>query len=53
MRGVLVKAVGETAGAAYMPPLRAWAADGGALELVWWERDPEASLAGVLAGLDG
>ena len=53
MRGVLVKAVGETADAAYIPPLRQWAADGGALELVWWERDPEASLAGVLEGLNG
>jgi pimeloyl-ACP methyl ester carboxylesterase len=53
MRGVLVKAVGETAGAAYIPPLRQWAAGGGALELVWWERDPEASLDGVLKGLDG
>lgn len=53
MRGVLVKAVGETAGAAYIPPLRQWASDGGAVELVWWEHDPEASLAGVLAGLDG
>jgi pimeloyl-ACP methyl ester carboxylesterase len=53
MRGVLVKAVGETADSAYIPPLRQWAADGGALELVWWERDPEASLAGVLEGLDG
>jgi pimeloyl-ACP methyl ester carboxylesterase len=53
MRGVLVKAVGETAAAAYMPPLRQWAAAGGALELVWWERDPEASLDGVLRGLDG
>lgn len=53
MRGVLVKAVGETADAAYIPPLRQWAADGGALELVWWERDPEASLAGVLKGLNG
>jgi hypothetical protein len=53
MRGVLVKAVGETAEAAYIPPLRQWASDGGAVELVWWERDSEASLAGVLAGLDG
>ena len=51
MRGVLVKAVGETASAAYMPPLRQWAANGGVLELVWWERDPEASLDGVLTGL--
>jgi hypothetical protein len=53
MRGVLVKAVGETATAAYMPELRQWAANGGILELVWWERDPEASLEGVLTGLDG
>jgi pimeloyl-ACP methyl ester carboxylesterase len=53
MRGVLVKAVNETADAAYMAPLRQWVAAGGALELVWWERDPEASLDGVLTGLDG
>ena len=53
MRGVLVKAVAETADAAYVPPLRPWASDGGALELVWGERDHEASLAGVLEGLKG
>jgi pimeloyl-ACP methyl ester carboxylesterase len=53
MRGVLVKAVNETASAAYIPPLRQWVAGGGALELVWWERDPEASLQGVLSGLNG
>ena len=53
MRGVLVKAVGETATAAYMPPLRQWVGDGGVLELVWWEQDPEASLDGVLGNLDG
>lgn len=53
MRGVLVKAVNETANAAYIAPLRQWTAGGGALELVWWEHDPEASLDGVLTGLDG
>jgi pimeloyl-ACP methyl ester carboxylesterase len=53
MRGVLVKAVSETASAAYIPPLRQWAEGGGALELVWWESDTEASLDGVLAGLNG
>lgn len=51
MRGVLVKAVNETANAAYIPPLRRWVAGGGALELVWWEHDPQASLQGVLSGL--
>ena len=53
MRGVLVKAVTETAGAAYMPALGAWALEGGALELVWGERDDAASLAGVRAALAG
>jgi len=53
MRGVLVKAVGETASAAYLPSLRAWAAAGKPLELVWWERDQQASLDGVLSGLGG
>jgi pimeloyl-ACP methyl ester carboxylesterase len=51
MRGVLVKAVGETSGAAYMPLLRTWASAGGAVELVWGELDRVASLAGVQAGL--
>jgi pimeloyl-ACP methyl ester carboxylesterase len=53
MRGVLVKAVRETASAAYIPPLRAWAGDGNALELVWGASDREAPLAGVTSGLDG
>ncbi len=53
MRGVLVKAVSETANAAYMPPLRAWAEAGNPVELVWGENDREASLAGVRAGLEG
>jgi len=53
MRGVLVRAVSETAKAAYMPPLRAWAGAGKPVELVWGEGDQEASLAGVRAGLDG
>jgi pimeloyl-ACP methyl ester carboxylesterase len=52
MRGVLVKAVNETADAAYIAPLRQWTGGGGALELVWWEHDPEASLEGVLTGLE-
>src|SRR6202020_1125891 len=53
MRGVLVKAIDETANAAYIPPLRAWAGAGNAVELVWGEGDKEASLAGVREGLDG
>ena len=53
MRGVLVRAASETASAAYVPPLRPWASDGGAVELVWGERDTEASFAGVIAQLDG
>jgi hypothetical protein len=53
MRGVLVRAVPETASAVYMPPLRAWAAAGNPVELVWGEGDREASLAGLRAGLDG
>jgi pimeloyl-ACP methyl ester carboxylesterase len=53
MRGVLVKAVNETASAAYMPPLRAWAGAGNPVELVWGDDDKVASLAGVKAGLDG
>jgi pimeloyl-ACP methyl ester carboxylesterase len=53
MRGVLVKAVSETANAVYMPPLRAWAEAGKPVELVWGEEDGEASLAGVRAALDG
>ena len=39
MRGVLVKAVAETARAAYMPAVRSWAGAGRPLELVWGERD--------------
>jgi pimeloyl-ACP methyl ester carboxylesterase len=53
MRGVLVKAINETASAAYLPPLRAWAGAGNPVELVWGERDKEALLAGVQEGLDG
>jgi len=53
MRGVLVKAVNETASAAYMPPLREWARAGKPVELVWGEDDKEAPLAGVWAGLEG
>jgi pimeloyl-ACP methyl ester carboxylesterase len=53
MRGVLVKAVNETAGAAYMPLLRAWAGAGKPVELVWGEDDKEASLAGVTTLLEG
>jgi pimeloyl-ACP methyl ester carboxylesterase len=53
MRGVLVKAVNETARAAYMAPLRAWAGAGKPVELVWGEGDKEASLAGVTTRLEG
>ncbi|HMK96627.1 MAG TPA: alpha/beta hydrolase, partial [Acidimicrobiales bacterium] len=53
MRGVLVKAVQETARAAYMQPLRHWASAGGELELVWGAEDREASLAGVEEALAG
>jgi pimeloyl-ACP methyl ester carboxylesterase len=53
MRGVLVKAVAETAGAAYVPALRSWAAAGRALELVWGEHDTVASLAGLERALEG
>jgi hypothetical protein len=51
MRGVLVKAVGETASAAYVPTLAQWVATGGDLELVWGEGDTVASLAGTEAAL--
>jgi pimeloyl-ACP methyl ester carboxylesterase len=53
MRGVLVKAVNETANAAYMPSLRAWAGEGNPVELVWGEDDKEAPLAGVATRLEG
>jgi pimeloyl-ACP methyl ester carboxylesterase len=53
MRGVLVKAVNETASAACMPPLRAWAGAGNPVELVWGEDDKVAPLAGVKARLEG
>ncbi len=53
MRGVLVKAVGETERSAYVPPLQDWASAGRPVELVWWEHDTQASLAGVLPALDG
>ena len=49
MRGVLVKAASETASAAYVPSLRAWASVGGPVELVWGERDEQASFAGVIS----
>jgi pimeloyl-ACP methyl ester carboxylesterase len=52
MRGVLVKAVSETAQAAYMPTVRAWAGAGRPLELVWGERDTVASMAGCRAALE-
>jgi pimeloyl-ACP methyl ester carboxylesterase len=51
MRGVLVKAVAETAQSAYVPALRSWAPRGGALELVWGERDRETSLSAALRAL--
>ncbi len=53
MRGVLVKAVAETASAAYVPSVRSWATAGGALELVWGEHDNAASRAGLKAALEG
>lgn len=51
MRGVLVKAVTETADGAYAPGLQGWARAGGALELVWGQDDDVASLAGAEAAL--
>jgi pimeloyl-ACP methyl ester carboxylesterase len=51
MRAVLVKAVGETAGAAYGPVLAPWTANGGRLALVWGEADTVASLEGTKAAL--
>ncbi|HXW81900.1 MAG TPA: alpha/beta fold hydrolase, partial [Acidimicrobiales bacterium] len=53
MRGVLVKAVRETASAAYVPLLRSWASAGRPVDLVWGERDSQASFAGVSSCLDG
>jgi pimeloyl-ACP methyl ester carboxylesterase len=53
MRGVLVKSVEETATSAYIPALRAFARDGGSLELVWGTEDRVASLAGVSGALAG
>jgi pimeloyl-ACP methyl ester carboxylesterase len=53
MRGVLVKAVEETARSAYLPVLRSFVAGGGNLELVWGEADEVAPLAGVRAALAG
>jgi pimeloyl-ACP methyl ester carboxylesterase len=53
MRGVLVKAVSETASAAYVPLLRTWASAGRPVDLVWGERDSQASFAGVSSRLDG
>jgi pimeloyl-ACP methyl ester carboxylesterase len=53
MRGVLVKAVAETASAAYVPAVRSWATAGGAVELVWGQHDKVASLPGLKAALEG
>jgi pimeloyl-ACP methyl ester carboxylesterase len=53
MRGVLVKAVAETAQAAYMPSVLSWARAGRPLELVWGEQDDVASPAGCRAALQG
>jgi pimeloyl-ACP methyl ester carboxylesterase len=53
MRGVLVKAVQETANGTYMPALRQWVSAGGSLELVWGDRDQVASLPGLQAQLTG
>ncbi|HTV11533.1 MAG TPA: alpha/beta fold hydrolase [Acidimicrobiales bacterium] len=52
MRGVLVKAVQETATSAYLPLLGDWASTEGALELIWGENDTEASAAGARAALE-
>jgi pimeloyl-ACP methyl ester carboxylesterase len=52
MRGVLVKAVSETAQAAYIPAVRSWASAGRALELIWGEHDTVTSLAGCQAALE-
>lgn len=51
MRGVLVKAVGETASSGYAPVLAAWARAGGRLALVWGDGDRVASLEGTLSSL--
>ncbi len=53
MRGVLVKAVAETAQAAYGPAVRSWAGAGRPLELVWGELDTVTSMAGGQAALEG
>jgi pimeloyl-ACP methyl ester carboxylesterase len=53
MRGVLVRAVEETARGAYLAPLRHWAGAGGCLELVWGEGDTVAPLGAARAGLAG
>jgi pimeloyl-ACP methyl ester carboxylesterase len=47
MRGVLVKAVAETASGAYLPALGAFLGRGGGLELVSGELDQVAPIAGV------
>jgi pimeloyl-ACP methyl ester carboxylesterase len=52
MRGVLVKAVNETARGAYLPLLRAWASEGKPVELVWGEHDDQASLAALRPVVD-
>lgn len=51
MRGVLVKAVAETAASAYVEPVAEFAAAGGTVVLVWGERDTVASLEGTRRGL--
>ncbi len=53
MRGVLVKAVAETARAAYVPAARSWAGGGRPLDLVWGEHDKVTSMAGCRAALEG
>jgi pimeloyl-ACP methyl ester carboxylesterase len=52
MRGVLVNSVAETASAAYIPAVRDWVTAGGALELIWGERDTVAPREGALRLLD-
>lgn len=53
MRGVLVRAVSETAQAAYVPAVRSWAGAGRPLELLWGELDTDTSLSGGQAALEG
>ncbi|HYA45262.1 MAG TPA: alpha/beta hydrolase [Acidimicrobiales bacterium] len=49
MRGVLVKAVNETASGQYLPLLRAWVAAGKSLEVICGEHDTAAPAAALRA----